>query len=61
MPRPNPSIGSIDPLERLKALVKVAEAYQHCGCAGIELLREVKAAKEAIDAAEQTEPRVFIA
>jgi hypothetical protein len=46
-------IESIDPLERLKALVKAAERYQHCGCAGIELFREVEAAKGAINAASR--------
>ncbi len=48
------SIEFIKPLERLKALVKVAEPYQHCGCAGIELFKELEAAKGAIDAAELT-------
>ncbi len=56
----DPSIEPIDPLERLKALVKAAETYQHCGCAGIELFREVEAAKAAINAVEQRPRRGFI-
>ncbi len=51
---------SIDPLERLKALVKVAEHYQHCCCAGVELFREVEAAKGAINAAEEKRRQGFM-
>lgn len=51
---------TIDPLERLKTLVKAAERYQHCGCAGIELFKEVEAAKDAINAAERRQPHESI-
>ena len=61
MDRRDQSIEPIDPLERLKALVKAAEPYQHCCCASIELSREVEAAKAAIGAAEQDQSHRFIA